>query len=332
AKVYQRTFPLFFLEKVPKDAVHPDFRFIFGSHSTQVSPEAKKSILRIAAQRDFLIHITTEQEKSFKYDSFTISKDQSYENLGLAIREILGINYETQTSWKNEYKAFNTWRDSIESKFGILVFQLKGIDIDDLRGFCIHNRPFPIIAINRKDKPPARCFTLMHELGHILLGLSDICQGKDLLLKTHDDIEIFCNYLAGEILVPEKYLMDEDLVKSHTNVHWQLNDIEELSRKYKVSKEVILRRLLILNKATKEEYKEFKKITASYRPSEPSESGSSGFNWYRGYISRHSHYYIEKLINKLDKGEISLIDASLNSNVKINNIHRLAKEYNELYG
>lgn len=332
ANVYNRTFPLFFLNEIPKDAVNPDFRFVFESTSMQITPKAKKRILDIAAQRDFLLEITNKEEQSFKYDSFSISKDQDSETIAERIREILNIGYETQTSWSNEYKAFNTWRDSIEHAFGILVYQFKGLDIHDLRGFCIHNRPFPVIGINRKDSPEARCFTLMHELGHVLLKSNDICKEEDLLLKKHDEDEVFCNFLAGEILVPKKNILDEPLVKAHRlNDPWDDTDLKKLSRKYKVSIEVILRRLLILNRAKKEEYKEFRKVTGSYRPANGSDGGSTGFNWYRGYISRQSHYYLKKLIDKVDKGDISVIDASLNSHVKINNFNRLAREFNELY-
>ena len=79
---------------------------------------------------------------------------------------------------------------------------------------------------------------------------------------------MFCNEFAGSLLVPQNSFLAEDLVKTKTLYSsWDTEDISYLSKKYHVSREVILRRLLINNKITesfynvkKEEFQqEFKK-------------------------------------------------------------------------
>ena len=64
--------------------------------------------------------------------------------------------------------------------------------------------------INPKDNPYGRIFTLIHELVHIALGES-VIQNTDFEEtppSNLDPIEIFCNQVAAEVLVPENELLE----------------------------------------------------------------------------------------------------------------------------
>ena len=75
--------------------------------------------------------------------------------------------------------------------------------LDEMRGLCIFHDKIPIIILNGKDTPNGRIFSLFHELTHLLLAESAICG---------DDVEIFCNSVAGEFLVPESDLIQKIMV------------------------------------------------------------------------------------------------------------------------
>ena len=65
-----------------------------------------------------------------------------------------------------------------------------------MRGLCIFHDEVPIILLNGKDTTNGRIFSLFHELTHLLLGESAICENNESSKE-----EIFCNAVAGEFLV-----------------------------------------------------------------------------------------------------------------------------------
>jgi Zn-dependent peptidase ImmA (M78 family) len=167
--------------------------------------------------------------------------------------------------WRTKYDAFNAWRRAVE-KEGVLVFQtgiLRNLIVDpkEARGFSIAKQPYPVIVINSKDHPTARCFTLIHELIHILLADGGICDLHNPFRATSqtDRIEVFCNRVAGSTLVPSSELLRTDVVKNHgKNENWSDDELEVLANKFWVSWEVILRRLLILRKTSRSFYQRWR--------------------------------------------------------------------------
>lgn len=81
---------------------------------------------------------------------------------------------------------------------GILIFETRGVSLEEMRGLCIFHEEIPIILLNGKDTPNGRILSLFHELTHLLLGKSAICENNEL-----SEEEIFCNAVAGEFLVIE---------------------------------------------------------------------------------------------------------------------------------
>lgn len=202
------------------------------------SPELIESIRKSERRRSIFIELTEDlNEELVKFETPNLAQNKCiFSNY---IREILNVSLETQKSWYNEkkhYSFLNNWKEVITNKLGILIFETEGVNINEMRGLCILHEWAPIILLNGKDTPNGRIFTLFHELTHLLLGESAIC-GDDL----DRDVEIFCNSVAGEFLVPEKDLLE--------NIN---NPVKDLSNNYGVSQHVIYRRLLDTKKITKE--------------------------------------------------------------------------------
>jgi Zn-dependent peptidase ImmA (M78 family) len=82
---------------------------------------------------------------------------------------------------------------------------------------------------------------MMHEMSHLMLRTGGLCT-----LREVQAIEVFCNEVAGEALVPRAWLLDEPVVKGHgRNPEWSDGLIQALAGRYRVSRESILRRLLV---------------------------------------------------------------------------------------
>ena len=133
---------------------------------------------------------------------------------------------------------------------GVLVFQTGEIELGEARGFAIYERPLPVIVANAKDSPRGRVFTLLHELAHILLRQSPLCDlHEDRSPSTEEArTEVFCNEVAGNILVPSTALESEVEALGRGSGNPSESDIERLSGLFSVSREVVVRRLLTMGR------------------------------------------------------------------------------------
>ncbi len=149
------------------------------------------------------------------------------------------------------------WRAAIED-IGVLVFQSTGVDVAEMRGFSINEIYLPVVVLNNKDTPNGRIFTLLHEFAHIMLkegGICDLNEDYD-LPPEKQKIEIFCNRVAGAALIPKEELLNEDIVIRKTDGNdWGDDELSTLAKRFKVSEEVVLRRLLICGLTTNSFYK-----------------------------------------------------------------------------
>lgn len=217
------------------------------------------------------------------------------------IREKLEISLDVQKSWikrnnsrdKNHYAFLNNWKKTITEKMGVLIFETKAVSLDEMRGLCIFNKKVPVILLNGKDSVNGRIFSLFHELTHLLLGESAICDGDD-----NDAEEIFCNAVAGEFLVPKDDLNCnadvDDLLSRET--------IMNLSDVYGVSSHVVLRRLYDIKKISKSEYNSQIEKFGEYLG--PNHDGSGG-HYFNNVLKYNSEAYCALVLEAYENGIIS---------------------------
>lgn len=152
------------------------------------------------------------------------------------IREYFGLKLDDQYRASSKRQFYLTLRGKIESK-GVFIQGFKKVDVSVLRGVAISDGSMPIIGVNDEDRYPAKSFTIIHELVHIIRRTSTICND---LFKCNDSEEVFCNAVAGETLVPKEALL-ENLKKYEGRTDIEV--IDSLAEKFSVSSEVIARRV-----------------------------------------------------------------------------------------
>ena len=113
----------------------------------------------------------------------------------------------------------------------------------------------PIIGINDEDRPPAKTFTIIHELVHLFKRESSLCNDMSSSASTLSE-EVFCNAVAGELLVPKSALKIV-LEHGHYFAPYSIDDIKQVADRFSVSREVIVRRLLELRKIDQREYETY---------------------------------------------------------------------------
>lgn len=329
ANTYKRPLAVFYLSEPPKDfqAIR-DFRSLPGEIAGVESPGLKLEIRRAQERREIALELYEGLEDELPKFPAKAHLSDDPEALAIGMRRLVRMTREAQTLMATGYDAFNRWRSALEEA-GILVFQARGIPVSEMRGFSIGQRPLPAVVVNIKDAPRGRVFTMLHELVHIVLGDSGLCDLEEEAYRhpEEDRVETFCNRVAGAILVPKDDLLREDLVLAKgRRVQWSDDDIEELAGRYAVSREVLLRRLLIFNRTTKEFYeKKRKQFIKQY--DEIRKRETSGFPpHYRLAISTAGPLFIRLVFNNYYQDKITTSDLSGFLNIKLKHVGRIESE------
>ena len=90
---------------------------------------------------------------------------------------------------------------------------------------------YPVIVVNANFSLERKRFTLLHELGHILMNLPQ---------EKESDIEKYCNSFAAELLMPMEILEDE-FGKKRKDINFV--ELASIQTKYGISIKAILYRL-----------------------------------------------------------------------------------------
>jgi Zn-dependent peptidase ImmA (M78 family) len=263
SKLYKRPLSAFLLPTPPKDTSFPrDFRTFPTDEKKMLNP---KTYLAIRKARRFQ-YSAIELMKEFGEESKKLSIKANLSDNPEALAEKVRIQFEVKEPPRFTYVtkelALEEWIKLLESK-GILVFQISITMNKEIRGFSFADEDAPAIVVRRSDETSAKIFTLFHELAHLLLREGGICD-----LEESDILqERFCNHFAGAFLVPRDKLLNHAIVKTNMRTReWPEHFLRDIARDFNVSKEVILRRLLILRLTTQDYYlKKHKEWIAKYK-------------------------------------------------------------------
>jgi Zn-dependent peptidase ImmA (M78 family)/transcriptional regulator with XRE-family HTH domain len=250
ANLYKRPLAVFFLSVPPNEPGPPnDFRKL---PLEREQPYSKKALLAIRRARriQYLakdLGLPLDRKPLEQLGRLDLSQDP--EIVSKRIRDRLNISTQTQFSWANESVALEAWINHLE-ELGFLVLRI-GMPLDDGRAFSLHDEFFPVIALNARDWPPAKIFSLFHECGHLMMGEDGICNDLEGNLGRIKPKEVYCNKLAGAVLVPRDSLLEDETVKSQKDhSFWPEEELGKISQRFKVSREVVLRRLTMFGRAT----------------------------------------------------------------------------------
>lgn len=259
-KIYKRPIAVFYLPEPPVtfDAIR-DYRIIYGSdHIGELSPSLRLEIRKAQYRREVALEMSELLGEDIKPFEERISPDNDVDKNAEYIRNLLGISIEDQSKWNDSYKAFNAWKDAIES-LDIMIFQTASaskIELKEMRGISINESIFPIIILNSKDQPNGKIFTLIHEFVHILLNNGGICNWTEYSDSGDLNVETICNQIVASVLVPKNDILKHEVVVNNENpIGWADSELKSLASFFSVSQEVILRRLLDLKKTTLDFYK-----------------------------------------------------------------------------
>lgn len=321
--VYKRPLALFFFptppeEKTPRQA----FRTLPEQEIQKISTRLRFLLRQAQVRQIYLseLHEGALAAGRHLLRDLRIEAGTSAADMAKRVREYLSISIETQAEWKNANEAFKGWRDAVES-CGVFVFK-EAFKDEAVSGFCLFDERFPVIYINNSKPDTRQTFTLFHELAHLLSrtgGIDKPIESYIRHLKGQDrKIEILCNQFAAAFLVPD-FDFDRRL-KQIPSVREQ--NIEELSRRYHVSREVILRKLLDRKFITQTEYEQ--KVNEWLKQAQNTvNKKNDGGNYYLTQGVYLSKRYLELTFTQLYKNKITVDQLANYLGVKTKNLPSL---------
>jgi Zn-dependent peptidase ImmA (M78 family) len=193
------------------------------------------------------------------------------------------------------------------------------LDPQEFRGFALADAVAPVVFVNGADTKAAQIFTLVHELTHLWIGGTAL-DDMDFATREWQDSERWCNQVAAEVLMPLEALpgaLDHGEVLADAT--------ERLSRRFKVSTLVVLRRLYDAGSLSWEEYRsaydaESRRLTGLLR-----ERAGSGGNFYNTQPTRFGRRFTRAVITSTLEGHTLYRDAlRLLSFKKVSTLNNLA--------
>ena len=192
-------------------------------------------------------------------------------------------------------------------------------------GFALYYSICPVIVVKKQSFNTQQSFTLMHELGHLLLHkTSSIDDAGD--MYSHQGMEREANAFAGHLLVPDAFLLGIQDENRPDEVSQYESWLRRQTQEWGVSTEVILRRLLDGRRLPQNLYVGYRQWRADTVVPQ-SEGGSR--EW-RSREPKHifGDVFVRTVFDALNARKITLNKASnyLDS-LKIKDLHQLEKYY-----
>ncbi len=329
-KLAARTYaPLgyFFLTAPPEEPLPiPDFRTVTDRRVARPSPHLLDTIHAVQLRQDWMRGFLIEQgEPPLDFVATRTAQDAPRE-VALEIRNTLGL----EARWS---RGLDTWEEALRllvqkiEGIGVLVM-INGVvennthrplNVDEFRGFVLCDSYAPVIFINGADAKAAQMFTLVHELAHLWLGQGGLTDFKE-LMPSDNVVEIFCNRVAAEFLVPA-----EEMNPAWQEVKDGDTPFESLARFFKVSPVVVARRALDLQLISRGQYfdyyKSYKEAAADRRA-----RSSGGGNFYLTLGSRLGKRFPAAVYSAAKGGRLQYRDAYQLTGLSGTSYDRFGKE------
>ncbi len=291
----------------------PDFRTVGNKTPKKLSLEFRDTLNDVFLKQEWYREYLREDRRNRVDFIGKFSVENDSDEVASDIRRILGLDDSLRAE-------ASTWEDFLSRLIqncelkGILVFRNsvvgsnthRPLAVKEFRGFNIADDLAPVVFINTRDSKTAQIFTLVHELVHLWIGKSGI-SNSNLKTRTSDPasrVERFCNTTAAEVLIPAAGFSDK----------WdQTVDVDEnlrlLSREYKVSPAVVLRRAYELDVIEYAAYvRLLKREEARWRRRR--EDKKEGGNIQYLVLSRNSSSLARALIAEAIEGRVTSRDAA----------------------
>jgi len=318
-KIYKRPVAVFFFPVRPKEEdPKTSFRTLPEFEIDDLQPDTRLKIRQARALQLSLAELNDGRNPAEQriFVDLHAGPGASATEIAAKARSYLGITTAIQKAWKNTEQALKAWRRAVEDK-GVFIFK-NSFKQKDVSGFCLYDAAFPIIYVNNTTARTRQIFTILHELGHILTATGGVTKRNDSYIETlsgpDQQIEIFCNRFAAECLLPLAEF------KSALGPNPASDDsIVKIANAYRVSRHVVLLRLLGLDLVPQSFYQQ--KVAEWNGDYEANKGeGEGGGNYYATQGAYLGERFLKLAFGKYYEGKISIEQLADHLNVKVSSV------------
>lgn len=324
AEIYDRPLAALLMTEPPDEQQSfelPDFRApaVRGKEGIGLN----RAILRIRRQQEAIQEIAEDdlEIEIPALDFIEFLPDLNVEEAAKRLRSELELDELPVRLFSQPEELLRRLVRALEGR-GYLIVQIQRIPIDEMRGFSIADGVVPVIALNGADSPRGKIYTLLHELVHIGLRASGLCD----LARQHDSpLERYCDSVAAATLMPRKLFRTVASNAKPTDYE----DLRTLSERFGASAESALIRMIGLGLATWDDYNLMRpEFRAAYqRFKSDADAASKGRDAPIFYILRARDLgrpYIQVVLSAHQNGSVSARDVTGMLGVTYDKIPKLA--------
>lgn len=299
-----------FLDEPPEEPLPiPDFRTVKDRSLLRPSPNLLETIYAVQLRQEWMKNFLIEQgEPELNFVGSRTLEDEP-EIVATDVRHALDL----EAHWS---RGLTSWEEALR----ILIRRIEGagvmvmingvvennphrpLNVEEFRGFVLCDERAPAIFVNGVDAKAAQMFTLIHELAHLWLGKGGLSDFQE-LLPSDNAIELFCNKVAAEFLVPAR-----EIKATWTQIKGIDKPFDRLARLFKVSPVVAARRVLDLELISRTTYfsfyNEYKKLAAMRKSRQ-----ASGGNFYLTMSTRLGHRFPAAVYSAAKEGRLNFREA-----------------------
>lgn len=316
---YKRPIAIFFLPEPPVEPpVESEFRTLPEADIEGFHPDTRWALRDATAFQESLGELTDDKNPSNRLITRDIRVTPSTDPARLAqrVRDYLAVSIASQKAFKDTARAMAGWRMEVEA-VGVFVFK-RSFKQKGISGFCLADAEFPVIVINNSTAFTRQIFTLFHELAHLLLGVSSITSEDKTLLDrlTPRDrkLEVVANRFAAEFLLPTSHFPFE----LFANTRDVRATVERVASDYKVSRELVARRLLDTDLIDAQTYSTWVNEWNKYKG-----RGGDGGDYYATQATYLGPAFLSLAFGQYDAGNINAVQLADHLHIKAKNVGKL---------
>jgi Zn-dependent peptidase ImmA (M78 family)/transcriptional regulator with XRE-family HTH domain len=325
AHFFHRPLSVFYMPRRPQlPPLAAEYRRLPNVEPGHESPELRLAIRQMLTRRENTLNLMGELGHPVPEFTLRAHLRESPAEVGSRLRTATGVSLENQLAWTNEWQAWREWREAAD-RLGVLVFQFIKVSLKEVRGLALLRTPMPVAAINGKEFPDAKAYTLFHEIVHLMLAAGneeapaarESRRGNAWL-----EVERFVEIAASHALVPETALRDVLGSLGLLRASWDIDNVRRVARRFRLTPLAAATRLRESGFMTWAQYNHWRERWEAHIASLPVRRGGFATPMEKA-VNRAGRPFAQLVLEALSANRITSVDASRYMDLKFEHFDKL---------
>lgn len=317
ARAYNRNWYVFLLEEEEgKPAIPRDFRKTRGA-SALLTVDTLIAFDNASLLLDKIESLNPSTESIV--DELHVELSNNPEAVAEGFRKKLGVFGALDAT--DPYGVLRFWRDLLTNA-GLYVLQVP-MPTEEVRAFCVSRIDSHLIVLSNRDWPTARTFSLLHEVGHLILGTDAMCRPDEAGSGQANSHEPWCNRFAAAVLMPKDILEANPKFHELVGEEITLGSGRSLAREFGVSELALFRRLETFGQITGADYQRLQNESDQRWKEREIKKTRGRLLHHDKIIARQSPLFVRQVLDAHSRGDIPYREIGTLLNTPLRSIPRI---------